>query len=80
MKVSTLLAAAGAILTLSAGAALAAEGCDCCKDMAADAAMTCCDEMQDDASSAPAHSLAPDSAPARPSSEAVNHNQQRSPT
>ena len=80
MRVSNLLAAAGAILTLSAGAALAAEGCDCCKDMAADAAMTCCDEMQDDASSAPAYSLAPDSAPARPSSEAVNHNQQRSPT
>ena len=25
---------------------LAAEGCDCCKDMAADAAMTCCDEMK----------------------------------
>ena len=40
MKVSNLLAAAGAILTLSAGAALAAEGCECCKDMAADAAMT----------------------------------------
>lgn len=80
MRVSNLLAAAGAILTLSAGAALAAEGCDCCKDMAADAAMTCCDEMQNDASSAPANSLAPDSAPARPSSEAVNHNQQRSPT
>ena len=46
MKVSTLLAAAGASLTLSAGAALAAEGCECCKDMAADAAMSCCDEMK----------------------------------
>lgn len=46
MKVSNLLAAASAILTLSAGAALAAEGCDCCKDMAADAAMTRCDEMK----------------------------------
>ena len=46
MKVSNLLAAAGAILTLSAGAALAAEGCECCKDMAADAAMSCCDEMK----------------------------------
>ena len=40
MKVSNLLAAAGAIVTLSAGAALAAEGCECCKDMAADAAMS----------------------------------------
>lgn len=29
-----------------AGAALAAEGCDCCKDMAADAPMSCCDEMK----------------------------------
>jgi hypothetical protein len=46
MKVSTLLAAAGAILPRSAGAALAAEGCECCKDMAADAAMSCCDEMK----------------------------------
>lgn len=45
MKVSNLLAAVGAILTLSAGAALA-EGCDCCKDMSADAAMSCCDEMK----------------------------------
>lgn len=45
MKVSNLLAAAGAILILSAGAALAAEGC-CCKDMAADAPMSCCDEMK----------------------------------
>lgn len=48
MKVSTMLAAAGAILTLSAGAALAAEACDCCKDMAADADMSCCEEMKTD--------------------------------
>ena len=57
MKVSNLLAAAGAILTLSAGAALAAEGCACCKDMAADAAMTCCDEMKTDTT--PAEPAAP---------------------
>jgi len=37
MKFSTLLAAAGAVLALSAGAARAAEACECCKDMAADA-------------------------------------------
>ena len=49
MRVSNLLAAAGAILALSAGAALAAEGCECCKDMAADAAMSCCDKMKSDA-------------------------------
>ena len=48
MKVSNLLAAAAAILTLSAGAALAAEACDCCKDMAADSAMPCCDKMKTD--------------------------------
>ena len=48
MKVSTLLAAAGAILTLSAGTALAAEACECCKDMAADAGMSCCDKMKAD--------------------------------
>ena len=65
MKVSNLLAAAGAILTLSAGAALAAEGCDCCKDMAADSAMSCCDEMKaepapaEPAPSAPAPTDAP---------------------
>ncbi len=46
MKVSNLLAAAGAVLALSAGAALAAEACECCKDMAADAEMTCCDKMK----------------------------------
>jgi hypothetical protein len=46
MRVSNLLAAAGAVFVLSAGAALAAEGCECCKDMAADAEMKCCDEMR----------------------------------
>ena len=60
MNVSNLLAAAGAILTLSAGAALAAEGCGCCKDMAADAAMSCCDKMKAE----PAPASAPGAAPA----------------
>ncbi len=50
MNVSNLLASASAILVLSAGAALAAEGCKCCKDMAADAKMACCDEMKGDSS------------------------------
>lgn len=45
MKVSTLLATA-AILMLSSGAALAAEACECCKEMSADAQMSCCDEMK----------------------------------
>lgn len=45
MRVSNLLAAAGAVFVLSAGTALAAEGCECCKDMAADADMKCCDDM-----------------------------------
>ena len=45
MNLSNLLATAGAVFVLSAGAALAAEGCECCKDMAADAQMKCCDEM-----------------------------------
>jgi len=67
MKVSTLLAAAGAILTLSAGAALAAEGCECCKEMAADAAMFCCDKMK--AEPAPAPAPAPTPAPETPSVE-----------
>ena len=48
MRGSNLLAAVGAVFVLSAGAALAAEGCECCKDMAADAAMSCCDEMKTD--------------------------------
>ncbi|WP_426026065.1 ammonium transporter family protein [Brevundimonas sp. TSRC1-1] len=46
MRISNLMAAAGAAFVLSAGAALAAEGCECCKDMAADAEMKCCDEMR----------------------------------
>lgn len=62
MKVSNLLAAAGAILALSAGAALAAEACECCKDMAADAGMSCCDKMKTE-------DPAPESAPA-PTSDA----------
>ncbi|WP_291832851.1 ammonium transporter family protein [Brevundimonas sp.] len=62
MKVFNLLAAVGAILTLSAGTALAAEGCDCCKDMAADAAMSCCDEMKTEP--APAEAAPPAPAPA----------------
>lgn len=65
MKVSNLLAAAGAVFVLSAGTALAAEGCACCKDMAADAQMTCCDKMKPEpaptepGSPAPAPSDAP---------------------
>lgn len=65
MKVSNLLAAAGAILTLSAGAALAAGACACCKDMATDAEMACCDKMKSEptptepAPPAPASSDAP---------------------
>lgn len=46
MRGSNLLAAVGAVFVLSAGAALAAEGCECCKDMASDAGMKCCDEMR----------------------------------
>lgn len=45
MNFSNLLAAAGAVALLSAGTALAAEGCECCKDMATDARMKCCEEM-----------------------------------
>ena len=44
MKVSALLAATGAILALGASAALAAECCEGCKDMAGDTKMACCDE------------------------------------
>ncbi len=65
MKVSTLLAAAGVILTMSAGVALAAEGCECCKDLAADAAMSCCDKMK--AEPVPAPDPAPAPAPETPS-------------
>lgn len=75
MKISTSLAAAGAILTLSAGAVLAAESCECCKSMAADASMSCCDEMQNGQAPVPAPS--PDSAPAGPSADAPD--QHRSP-
>lgn len=46
MRVSDLLAAAGAVFILSAGAAFAAEGCECCKDMTAGTEMKCCDEMK----------------------------------
>lgn len=65
MKVSNLLAAVGAILTLSAGAALAAECCECCEDMAADVEMSCCDEMDADPTPEPA----PAAAPAEPALE-----------
>lgn len=61
MKVSNLLAAAGAILALSAGAALAAEACACCKDMAADAEMACCDKMKTEP--APTEPVPPAQAP-----------------
>ena len=65
MKVFNLLAAVGAILTLSAGAAVAAGACACCKDMAADAEMACCEQMKSEpaptkpAPPAPAPSDAP---------------------
>lgn len=74
MKVSTLLAAAGAILTLSAGAALAAEGCECCKDMAADAAMSCCDKMKAEPAPAPAPTPAPAPGAEEPAPSAPEHN------
>ena len=68
MKVSNILAATAAILTLTAGAALAAEGCECCKDMAADAAMSCCDKTeQADPAPQPSQVPAPsDDAPVAP--------------
>ncbi len=65
MKVSNLLAAAGAVLALSAGAALAAEGCKCCKDMAADAGMSCCDKSKSDP--VPTEPAPPAPAPSDPS-------------
>lgn len=61
MKISNPLAAAGAVLALSAGAALAAEACECCKDMAADAEMSCCDKMKPEP--APAEPAPPAPAP-----------------
>ncbi|WP_439478341.1 ammonium transporter family protein [Brevundimonas sp.] len=75
MKVSTLLAAAGAILTLSAGAALAAEGCECCKDMAADAAMSCCDKMKPEPAPAPTPTPAPGAEEPAPSAPGHSHHQ-----
>ena len=69
MNVSNLLASAGAILLLSAGAALAAEGCKCCKDMAADAKMACCDKMKGD--SAPTTPQTP--APPAPEPTTTDH-------
>ena len=65
MKVSGLLAAAGAVLALSAGAALAAEGCECCKDMAADAEMSCCDRSESE--SVPTEPAPPAPVPSDPS-------------
>jgi len=46
LKVSTLLAAVGAVFVLSAGSLLAAEACECCKDMAPGAEMPCCDKLE----------------------------------
>lgn len=46
MKISTLLAAVGAVFVLSAGAVVAAEACECCKDAAPGAEMPCCDKMK----------------------------------
>lgn len=66
MKVSTVLAAAGAILTLSAGAALAAEACKCCKDMAANADMKCCDDMRPAPEPTTPEADPPSNAPATP--------------
>ena len=75
MKVSNLLAAAGAILTLSAGAALAAEGCECCKDKAADAAMSCCDKMKAEPVPAPVPTPAPGAEEPAPDAPALSHHQ-----
>lgn len=66
MKVSNLLAAAGAILALSAGAALAAEACECCRDMAANADMACCDKMKSDETPATPPVDAPERTPEAP--------------
>ncbi|MDP3655898.1 MAG: ammonium transporter family protein [Brevundimonas sp.] len=60
MKLFNVLAVAGAMLTMSAGIALAAEGCECCKDMAADAAMSCCDKTKAELAPAPAPTPAPE--------------------
>ena len=45
MKVSALLAAAGAVFVLSAASVLAAEACECCEDMAPAAEMPCSDRI-----------------------------------
>lgn len=68
MKISNLIAAAGAVFILSAGAALAAEGCECCKDMTTDAEMKCCDEMQPAPEATTVDPGATQQAPAAPSS------------
>lgn len=68
MRISNLIGAAGAVFILSAGAALAAEGCDCCKDMAADAEMKCCDEMKPAAGEPTPEPEAPQQGPAAPTS------------
>ena len=46
LRVSTLLAAAGAVFVLSGGSVLAAEACECCEDMVPVAGMPCCDKME----------------------------------
>lgn len=74
MKISNLLAAVGAVLALSAGAALAAEACACCKDIAADAEMACCDKMKTE--TAPTEPVPPAPAPSDapiPQSDAEQH-------
>lgn len=68
MRISKMIAAAGAVFILSAGAALAAEGCECCKDMAADAEMKCCDEMPPVPEATTPEPEAPQQAPAAPTS------------
>ncbi|WP_242078226.1 ammonium transporter family protein [Brevundimonas diminuta] len=66
MRISTLLAAAGVVFALSAGAALSDVGCECCKDMAPDAEMKCCDEMKPPAGEPTPEPEAPQQAPAAP--------------
>jgi hypothetical protein len=46
MKLGSMMGLAVVALLASAGLAAAAEGCACCKDMAANAPMTCCDKME----------------------------------
>ena len=40
--------------------ALAAEDCECCKDMAADAEMACCDKMKTEPAPAPGPAPVPE--------------------